>query len=157
MGSMRTQQAHCCPLGPPPLPFLCPLQNLLKRFDAACSPSEQGGSAPVDLALLRFCAAVAADLPYKRGDEPCSVVHQVNGIVARRGAGVLEDFKAALQSQVGGWGTQCRREYGGREQVGYAYQGGSHLKVQSSACPAVAPGEHVPSQQAPGAGPLLSF
>ena len=88
------------------------MQNLLKRFDLACTPASHasgpaasslgnGSFSPSDLELLRFCAAVAASLPYKRGDEPCSVVYQVNGIVARRGAGLLEDFKAALQSQVG--------------------------------------------------------
>ena len=70
------------------LPTSAALQNLLKRFEPACSaataaaPGGSGGAATAaaaasaDLELLRFCAAVVAELPYRRGDEPCSIVHQ---------------------------------------------------------------------------------
>ena len=49
------------------------LRGLLKRLRAgSCLVSS--GAAEADLALLAFCAAVVAGLPYKRGDEPCLVV-----------------------------------------------------------------------------------
>jgi hypothetical protein len=55
------------------------LRGLLKRLRAgSCLVSS--GAAEADLALLAFCAAVVAGLPYKRGDEPCLVV-QVGGWV----------------------------------------------------------------------------
>lgn len=55
------------------------LRGLLKRLRlGACLLS--AGAAEADPRLLAFCAAVAAGLPYRRGDEPCLVV-QVGGWV----------------------------------------------------------------------------
>lgn len=73
------------PLNPPSML----LQNLLKGFESGIDAGGAGGGGAHDLELLRFCAAVAAELPYKKGDEPCSVVQQVGRGKCGRGMEVL--------------------------------------------------------------------
>ncbi|PSC68988.1 nipped-B B isoform X2 [Micractinium conductrix] len=73
------------------------LRGLLKRLRAGADlVAASGGAAGSELRLLDFCAAVVAALPYKRGDEPCMVVQEINGIVCRSGEGVKEEFKRSL-------------------------------------------------------------
>lgn len=48
--------------------------------------------------LLSFCAHVAACLPFKRCDEPYTLLHLINSVISRRGAFVLSAQKASLES-----------------------------------------------------------
>ena len=43
-----------------------------------------------------LCAHLAAGLPYRRADEPLTVVFHINLLVSRRGEDVLAAFKASL-------------------------------------------------------------
>ena len=53
----------------------------------------------MDGRLLAMCAHLAAQLPYRRGDEPLLLVHHVNAAVSRRGEDVLSSLKASLAAQ----------------------------------------------------------
>ena len=46
--------------------------------------------------LLVLCAHLAAGLPYRRADEPHTVVFHINVLVSRRGEEVLYALKASL-------------------------------------------------------------
>ena len=46
--------------------------------------------------LLVLCAHLAAGLPYRRADEPHTVVFHINVLVSRRGEDVLYALKASL-------------------------------------------------------------
>jgi len=46
--------------------------------------------------LLVLCAHLAAGLPYRRADEPHTVVFHINTLVSRRGEDVLSALKASL-------------------------------------------------------------
>ena len=48
--------------------------------------------------LLLFCANMAACLPFKRCDEPYTLLHLINSVISRRGAFVLSAQKASLDS-----------------------------------------------------------
>ena len=48
--------------------------------------------------LLSFCGHVAACLPFKRCDEPYTLLHLINSVISRRGAFVLSAQKASLES-----------------------------------------------------------
>lgn len=48
--------------------------------------------------LLAFCAHVAARLPFKRCDEPYTLMHLINGTISRRAAFVLSAQKATLNT-----------------------------------------------------------
>lgn len=48
--------------------------------------------------LLAFAANTLAYLPFKRCDEPYTVVHAINAITLRRGAFVLSAMKTALEA-----------------------------------------------------------
>jgi hypothetical protein len=50
------------------------LATILKRFEAAVDMSD--GAEASDLGLLKFLAAVPAALPFKKADEPLSIVHR---------------------------------------------------------------------------------
>ena len=52
---------------------------------------------PVACRLLSFCANVAACLPFKRCDEPYSLLHLINSTISRRGAFVLSAQKQSLE------------------------------------------------------------
>ena len=70
------------------------LRGLLKRLRAGSEVvgPAGGGAAEADLHHLAFCAALAAGLPYKRGDEPCLVVQvraEGRGRARERDEGVL--------------------------------------------------------------------
>ena len=43
-----------------------------------------------------LCAHLAAGLPYRRADEPLTVVFHINVLVSRRGEDVLAALKASL-------------------------------------------------------------
>lgn len=51
-----------------------------------------------DPELLEFCVRVAAELPYKRADEPLLVLRSCNDIIARRGEHVVAKLKASLKA-----------------------------------------------------------
>ena len=51
-----------------------------------------------DCRLLSFCAHVAARLPFKRCDEPYTLVHLINATISRRAAFVLSAQKASLDA-----------------------------------------------------------
>lgn len=48
--------------------------------------------------LLAFCAHVAARLPFKRCDEPYTLLHHINATISRRAAFVLSAQKASLNA-----------------------------------------------------------
>lgn len=48
--------------------------------------------------LLSFCAHVAARLPFRRCDEPYTLVHLINATISRRAAFVLSAQKASLDA-----------------------------------------------------------
>lgn len=48
--------------------------------------------------MLSFCAHVAARLPFKRCDEPYTLLHLINATISRRAAFVLSAQKAALDA-----------------------------------------------------------
>lgn len=78
-----------------PPALLPPPQVLLRRFRAAVCTTT-GGAAGADLPLLYFSAALAAALPYRRGDEVCTVVQEINAVVAARGEDVQHELARAL-------------------------------------------------------------
>ncbi|PRW45458.1 nipped-B isoform X2 [Chlorella sorokiniana] len=87
------------------------LRGLLKRLRQASELGSAVGGGPAGAAEadphhLAFCAAVVAGLPYKRGDEPCLVVQEINSVVSRLGEGVREELKRAL------YGTASAHEGG---------------------------------------------
>ena len=59
-------------------------------------------SAPILCRLLAMCAHVAANLPYKRGDEVCYVLHSINSLISRRGDAVQTALKLALDNAAAG-------------------------------------------------------
>ena len=59
-------------------------------------------SAPLLCRLLAMCTHVAANLPYKRGDEVCYVLHTVNSLISRRGDAVQTALKLALDDAAAG-------------------------------------------------------
>lgn len=73
------------------------LRALLRRFRGAAS-IDAACAADADLALLAFLASVAAYLPYRRGDEPCTLVQEVNALVSTRGESVLLDLRCSLEA-----------------------------------------------------------
>ena len=58
--------------------------------------------APLSCRLLAMCAHVAANLPYKRGDEVCYVLHTVNSLISRRGDAVQTALKLAVDDAAAG-------------------------------------------------------
>ena len=46
--------------------------------------------------MLGLCAHLAALLPYARADEPLTVAHHAEAVVARRAADVLSSLKASV-------------------------------------------------------------
>ncbi|CAD7704601.1 unnamed protein product [Ostreobium quekettii] len=75
------------------------LEGLLKPFDEG-SDLDSGKVGGCDLRLLSFCANVASQLTFIRGDELCSLVHGANGIISRRGDVVLSTLRASLFGDV---------------------------------------------------------
>ncbi|KAL3141175.1 hypothetical protein ABBQ38_003518 [Trebouxia sp. C0009 RCD-2024] len=73
------------------------LRILVRCFDTA-SDLLSPGSATADPQLLAFCAHVAARLPFKRCDEPYTLMHLINGTISRRAAFVLSAQKATLNT-----------------------------------------------------------
>eukprot|EP00887_Chlorella_sp_A99_P005943 scaffold29.g5943.t1 len=73
------------------------LKALLRRFRAAASLAA-AGAAEADLPLLAFCATVAAGLPYRRGDEPCTLVQEINAVIATQGENVLLELRRSLEA-----------------------------------------------------------
>lgn len=49
--------------------------------------------------LLALCTHLAVVLPYKRADEPLTLLHAINALVSRRGEDVLSSLRASLQQQ----------------------------------------------------------
>jgi cohesin loading factor subunit SCC2 len=73
------------------------LSALLKPFDAACNISaSQSAAAREDPARLAFCAYVAANLPFKRADEPLVLLHVINSHVSRLAQEVRDVLRRAL-------------------------------------------------------------
>jgi len=73
------------------------LSTLLKNFEIAVDMDSQA-AATSDMSLLRFLALVAASLPFRRSDEPLSILHCINGIVSRRAEFVRTALKAKLKA-----------------------------------------------------------
>jgi hypothetical protein len=73
------------------------LSSLLKPFDdAACVISDHGARSS-DLSQLAFLVHVAAELGYKRMDEPLSIIHSLDDILQKRSVPVISSFQAALK------------------------------------------------------------
>ena len=67
---------------------------------SCAAPSSK--SAALLCRLLAMCTHVAANLPYKRGDEVCYVLHTVNSLISRRGDAVQTALKLALDDAAAG-------------------------------------------------------
>jgi hypothetical protein len=69
---------------PPPTPLPPPLLThsaaLLKPFEDAATLANPKAAAASDVQQLAFCAALAAALPFRRADEPLTVVHATNAV-----------------------------------------------------------------------------
>jgi cohesin loading factor subunit SCC2 len=73
------------------------LTALLKPFDAACNlAASQSAAVREDPARLAFCAYLAANLPFKRGDEPLVLLHVINSYVSRLAQEVRDVLRRAL-------------------------------------------------------------
>jgi cohesin loading factor subunit SCC2 len=73
------------------------LSALLKPFDSACNiAASQSAAAREDPARLAFCAYVAANLPFKRADEPLVLLHVINSHVSRLAQEVRDVLRRAL-------------------------------------------------------------
>ena len=89
---MLAQLTSCRP-PPPPSPKDSPIQP---RRPVALSFQQE--PPPINCRLLSFCAHVAARLPFKRCDEPYTLLHLINATISRRAAFVLSAQKAALDA-----------------------------------------------------------
>lgn len=76
------------------------LDGVLFHFKTAANISS-GGARKSDTNLLGFLAYVAAELPYTKGDEICTLLYSINGIVARRGDANLIWLKEIIEGKVG--------------------------------------------------------
>lgn len=73
------------------------LTALLKPFDASCNLSaSQSAAAREDPSRLAFCAYLAANLPFKKADEPLVLLHVINGYVSRLAQEVRDQLRRAL-------------------------------------------------------------
>lgn len=73
------------------------LTALLKPFDGACNiTASQTAAAREDPSRLAFCAYVAANLPFKRADEPLVLLHVINSHVSRLAQEVRDVLRRAL-------------------------------------------------------------
>lgn len=73
------------------------LTALLKPFDGACNiTASQTAAAREDPSRLAFCAYVAANLPFKRADEPLVLLHVINGCVSHMAQEVRDVLRRAL-------------------------------------------------------------
>lgn len=73
------------------------LTALLKPFDASCNiAASKSAAAREDPARLAFCAYVAANLPFKKADEPLVLLHVINGYVSRLAQEVRDQLQRAL-------------------------------------------------------------
>jgi cohesin loading factor subunit SCC2 len=73
------------------------LTALLKPFDAACNlAASQSAAAREDPSRLAFCAYVAANLPFKKGDEPLVLLHVINSYISRLAQEVHDVLRRAL-------------------------------------------------------------
>lgn len=78
------------------------LDGVLYHFNTAANISS-GGARKSDTNLLCFLANIAADLPYTKGDEICTLIYSINGIVKRRGDSILLWLKEVIEGRVGWW------------------------------------------------------
>jgi cohesin loading factor subunit SCC2 len=75
------------------------LTALLKPFDASCNlAASQSAAAREDPSRLAFCAYLAANLPFKKADEPLVLLHVINGYVSRLAQEVRDQLRRALLS-----------------------------------------------------------
>lgn len=74
------------------------LKALLRRFRVG-SCLNTSGAAEADLPLLAFAASVTAGLPYRRGDEPCTLVQEINAIISMRGDNVVLELRRSLEGE----------------------------------------------------------
>jgi cohesin loading factor subunit SCC2 len=73
------------------------LTALLKPFDASCNlAASQSAAAREDPSRLAFCAYLAANLPFKKADEPLVLLHVINGYVSRLAQEVRDQLRRAL-------------------------------------------------------------
>lgn len=73
------------------------LTALLKPFEAACNlAASPAAAAREDSSRLAFCAYVAANLPYKKADEPLVLLHAINGMISRLAQEARDVLRRAL-------------------------------------------------------------
>eukprot|EP00798_Chlamydomonas_sp_ICE-L_P003395 gene3395-13435_t len=75
------------------------LSSLLKPFEDSSQLATPAGTEPLDPQQLWFCAKVAAELPYKRMDEPLILMYSINQIISRRGDAAVAALKDALAQE----------------------------------------------------------
>ncbi|MEW5303658.1 MAG: hypothetical protein WDW36_006329 [Sanguina aurantia] len=69
------------------------LTCLLRPLDDAGCLAAGGGAAEADLPLLGFIAALLAELPYRKLDEPLAVLSALNAVISRRADTVMTEFQ----------------------------------------------------------------
>ncbi len=78
------------------------LSSLLKPFDDAACVISAHGARSSELSQLAFLVHVAAELGYKRMDEPLSIIHSLDDILQKRSVPVISSFQAALKVSCAG-------------------------------------------------------
>ena len=91
---MQAARAVCTPrLGCPTARQMIPAQRSIK---AASTSKRSQLTSCMACRLLALCAHLAAGLPYRRADEPHTIVFHMNLLVSRRGEDILAALKASL-------------------------------------------------------------
>ncbi len=91
--------------------------------------------------LLSFCANVAACLPFKKCDEPHSLLHLINTTISRRGDFVLSAQKSSLESATDAAPTTTQDPHAVPDAMnGVQQSDGLSARIQADGTSAVLPG-----------------
>ncbi len=92
--------------------------------------------------LLSFCANVAACLPFKKCDEPHSLLHLINSTISRRGDFVLSAQKTSLELATDAAPTTTQESHAVPDVVnGMQQSDGLSVRIQADGTSAVLPGD----------------
>ncbi|DBA96220.1 TPA: hypothetical protein ACH3X3_002417 [Trebouxia sp. C0006] len=117
------------------------MRTLIRCFDSA-SDLLTPGAAPADPRLLSFCANVAACLPFKKCDEPHSLLHLINTTISRRGDFVLSAQKSSLESATDAAPTTTQDPHAVPDAMnGVQQSDGLSARIQADGTSAVLPGD----------------
>lgn len=92
--------------------------------------------------LLSFCANVAACLPFKKCDEPHSLLHLINSTISRRGDFVLSAQKSSLELASDAAPTTTQDPHAVPDAINRMQQSNGHnVQIQADGTSAVLPGD----------------